>query len=285
MQSLTIKSSSSGSTGAGDMQSSGRCHTNGPVHAFSSPSESPDSTVDRQKSSLSNNSLKSSKNSSLRTTSSTATAQTVPIDSFHGMTFTEQIQQHSLPRSRSRQSIVSPSSTTKSIGQQPSSPASDFDWTQLKPGLNKASKGNKISSSNGKTSVGDKKKNKNNGSNQVLEYEMTHPIQPNQDQYFIQQQSLAEKKRNGIMTNPNYHLQGNQVFLGRVSVPRNTQNRGHQDVLDNYPSERQSSAALQSQSSVSKLLPLRSWLFAQPDLTLLGDGGWEARENFHICFS
>lgn len=261
MQSLTIKSSSSGSTGAGDMQSSGRCLPNGPVHAFSSPSESPDSTVDRQKSSLSNNSLKSSKNSSLRTTSSTATAQTVPIDSFHGMTFTEQIQQHSLPRSRSRQSIVSPSSTTKSIGQQPSSPANDFDWSQLKAGI-KATKGNKTAASNGKTSLGDKKKNKNNGSNQVLEYEMTQfdkrmalnktvaniavkdphckiminsPIQQSQEQYYIQQQSLSEKKRNGIMTNPNYHLQGNQVFLGRVSVPRTVQSRGHQDVLDSYP--------------------------------------------------
>lgn len=267
MQSLTIKSSSSGSTGAGDMQSSGRCLTNGPVHAFSSPSESPDSTVDRQKSSLSNNSLKSSKNSSLRTTSSTATAQTVPIDSFHGLTFTEQIQQHSLPRSRSRQSIVSPSSTTKSIGQQPSSPSSDFDWSQLKPGL-KATKGNKTAVSNGKAALGDKKKTKNNGSNkgQVLEYEMTQfdkrmalnktvaniavkdphckimigsPIQQdrgqNQDQYFIQQQSCSEKKRNGIMTNPNYHLQGNQVFLSRVSVSRTVQTRGHQDVLENFP--------------------------------------------------
>uniref|UniRef100_A0A8D3DBS6 Ankyrin repeat domain-containing protein 50-like n=1 Tax=Scophthalmus maximus TaxID=52904 RepID=A0A8D3DBS6_SCOMX len=41
------------------------------LNLLHSPSESPDSTVDRQKSSLSNNSLKSSKNSSLRTTSST----------------------------------------------------------------------------------------------------------------------------------------------------------------------------------------------------------------------
>ncbi|KAM9740781.1 LOW QUALITY PROTEIN: ankyrin repeat domain-containing protein 50 [Menidia menidia] len=258
-QSLTIKSSSSGSTGL----------PNGPVHAFSSPSESPDSTVDRQKSSLSNNSLKSSKNSSLRTTSSTATAQTVPIDSFHGMTFTEQIQQHSLPRSRSRQSIVSPSSTTKSIGQQPSSPSGDFDWSQLKPGL-KSSKGTKTGNgtANSKGAQGDKKKPKNSGSTQgqVLEYEMTQfdkrialnksvanmagkdppckiviggPVQQDRvqvpDQFFIQQQSCAEKKRNGIMTNPNYHLQGNQVFLGRVSVPRGGQGKGHQDVLENYP--------------------------------------------------
>ncbi|XP_041930425.1 ankyrin repeat domain-containing protein 50 [Alosa sapidissima] len=268
MQSLTIKSNSSGSTGAGDMQSTGRGLQNGPVHAFSSPSESPDSTVDRQKSSLSNNSLKSSKNSSLRTTSSTATAQTVPIDSFHGLSFTEQIQQHSLPRSRSRQSIVSPSSTTKSIGPQPSSPTSEFDWGQIKPGL-KQSKGTKNSTSNcsNKMGSGDKKKSKNSGpaQGQVLEYEMTqfdkrialnNPVSnigikdphckivvggpmldsgQTQEQYYIQQQSLAEKKRNGIMTNPNYHLQGNQVFLGRVSVPRTLQNRGHQDVLDNYP--------------------------------------------------
>ncbi|XP_077433550.1 ankyrin repeat domain-containing protein 50 [Vanacampus margaritifer] len=261
MQSLTIKSSSSGSTGAGDLQSTGRGLTNGPVvHAFSSPSESPDSTVDRQKSSLSNNSLKSSKNSSLRTTSSTATAQTVPIDSFHGMTFTEQIQQHSLPRSRSRQSIVSPSSTTKSIGQQPPpSPSNDFDWSLLKPGL-KSTKGTKIvnGTANSKGAQ-DKKKSKNGGSTQgqVLEYEMTEMDKrlaltksvgkdpqckvviggsTQQDQLFIHKQSCAEKKRNGIMTNPNYHLQGHQVFLGRVSVPCAPQNRGHhQDVLESYP--------------------------------------------------
>lgn len=248
------------------MQSSGRGLQNGPVHAFSSPSESPDSTVDRQKSSLSNNSLKSSENS-LRTTSSTATAQTVPIDSFHGMTFTEQIQQHSLPRSRSRQSIVSPSSTTKSIGHHQGSPSSEFDWAQVKPGL-KSTKGNKTGNdtSNGKGGSGDKKRLKSIGSTQGQEYEMTEfdkrialnksvaniavkdphckimvggSTQPDggltQEQLFIQQQSIAEKKRNGIMTNPNYHLQGNQVFLGRVSVPRTVQNRGHQDVLENYP--------------------------------------------------
>ncbi|XP_023651662.1 ankyrin repeat domain-containing protein 50 isoform X1 [Paramormyrops kingsleyae] len=271
MQSLTIKSNSSGSTGAGDLQPSGRGLSNGPGHAFSSPSESPDSTVDRQKSSLSNNSLKSSKNSSLRTTSSTATAQTVPIDSFHGLTFTEQIQQHSLPRSRSRQSIVSPSSTTKSIGLQPSSPSSEFEWSQVKSSL-KSTKGSKIGNGTSNTSSkglsGEKKKSKNSSSTQgpVLEYEMTQLDKRNaltkpvsniglkdpqckivvpssaqqevgrsQQQFLIQQQSSSEKKRNGIMTNPNYHLQGNQVFLGRVSVPRTVQDRGHQDVLDGYP--------------------------------------------------
>lgn len=265
MQSLTIKSSSSGSTGAGDVRSSGRGPPSRPVHAFSSPSGSPDSTADRQKSSLSNNSLKSSKNSSLRTTSSTATAQTVPIDSFHGLTFTEQIQQHSLPRSRSRQSVASPSSTAESVGQPPpsSSPSGDFDWSQLKPGL-KSSKGSKTGDGrpNGKGAPGDKKKAKNGGSahGQAPEYEMTQFDKrvanisakdahckvviagsirqergQSQEQLFIQQQSCAEKKRNGIMTNPNYHLQGNQVFLSRVSVPRTGHNRGHQDVLENYP--------------------------------------------------
>ncbi|XP_026887822.2 ankyrin repeat domain-containing protein 50 [Electrophorus electricus] len=271
MQSLTIKSSSSGSTGAGDIQSAGRGLSNGPVHAFSSPSESPDSTVDRQKSSLSNNSLKSSKNSSLRTTSSTSTAQTVPIDSFHGLSFTEQIQQHSLPRSRSRQSVVSPSSTTKSTGPLPGSPVSELDWSQAKPGL-KSSKGGK--SRNGTNSCprkegpGDKKKMKNSSAlpqGQVLEYEMTQfdkrialnkPVSSiavkdphckivlggpssldsgQSQEVYIQQQSCAEKKRNGIMTNPKYHLQGNQVFLGRVSVSRTMHNRVHQDVLDSYP--------------------------------------------------
>lgn len=272
VQSLTIKSSSSGSTGAGDQQSSGRGLPGGPVHAFSSPSESPDSTGDRQKSSLSNNSLKSSKNSSLRTTSSTATAQTVPIDTFHGLTFTEQIQQHSLPRSRSRQSVVSPS-----INPQPPSPSTQLDWPPLKPGP-KSTRGTRTGSGSGtpnsRRAAGDQKKLKASSQGQVLEYEMTQfhkrlalnqsvanmsvkdphckiliggSLQqaqdpgpgpgpgPGPDQFFLQQQTCAEKKRNGIMTNPNYHLQGNQVFLGRVSVPRTVQNRAHQDVLENYP--------------------------------------------------
>ncbi|XP_052470975.1 ankyrin repeat domain-containing protein 50 [Carassius gibelio] len=268
VQSLTIKSSSSGSTGAGDVHSAGRGQSNGPVHAFSSPSESPDSTVDRQKSSLSNNSLKSSKNSSLRTTSSTATAQTVPIDSVHVLSFIEQIQQHSLPRSRSRQSIASPSSTTRSIGTQPGSPTSEYDWSQVKPGLKstKASKNGQNFSNKGTS--GEKKKSKNGSysQSQALEYELTQfdknlvlnkPVSniavkdpqckimvgrssaldsvQSQDQFYIQPQSCAEKKRNGIMTNPKYHQQGNQVFLGRVSVPRTVPNRGHQDFLDSYP--------------------------------------------------
>lgn len=164
---------------------------------------------------------------------------------------------------------MSPSSTTKSIGQQPSSPSNDFDWSQLKPSL-KSTKGSKTGNgtSNSKGALGDKKKVKNSGSTQgqVLEYEMTQFDKrialnksvaniavkdphckimiggsvrqergQSQDQFLIQQQSCSEKKRNGIMTNPNYHLQGNQVFLSRVSVPRTVQNRGHQDVLENYP--------------------------------------------------
>ncbi|XP_035283105.1 ankyrin repeat domain-containing protein 50 [Anguilla anguilla] len=274
LQSLAAKSNSSGSTGAAN---------NGPAHAFSSPSESPDSTVDRHKSSLSNTSLKSSKNSSLRTTSSTATAQTVPMDSFHGLSFTEQIQQHSLPRSRSRQSVVSPTSTSRSLGlQQPppppaSPPSAEFEWGQIKPSLRSTKTGKTGHGvSNGSSSKGvgggggsgERKKPKNAGSSsqgQVLEYEMTQfdkrvalgkPVlgqgigvgglkdppcklagqsSAAHQQFLIQQQVCAEKKRNGIMTNPNYHLQGNQVFLGRVSVPRTVQDRGHQDVLEGYP--------------------------------------------------
>lgn len=266
-----MKSNSSGSTG-GDMQPSMRGLSNGPAHAFSSPSESPDSTVDRQKSSLSNNSLKSSKNSSLRTTSSTATAQTVPIDSFHSLSFTEQIQQHSLPRSRSRQSIVSPSSTTHSLSQNHNSPSSEFEWSQVKPSLKstKANKGGKTDNSSKSGSAGKKIKQNSSTQPKVLEYEMTQfdkrvpiaksgtsvplksmPPEPqckilvppaqqevgrSQQQFLIHQQSGEQKKRNGIMTNPNYHLQSNQVFLGRVSVPRTVQDRGHQEVLEGYPS-------------------------------------------------
>ncbi|XP_057194934.1 ankyrin repeat domain-containing protein 50-like [Triplophysa rosa] len=260
VQSLTTKSSSSGSTGAGD-----RCQSNGPIRAFSSPSESPDSTVDRQKSSLSNNSLKSSKNSSLRTTSSTATAQTVPIDSVHALSFIEQIQQHSLPRSRSRQSIVSPSSTTRSVSTQPGSPTAELDWSHIKPGLRSTNASKNGNGCSNKGTSGEKKKSKNGS--QVLEYELTQfdkklglskPVsgiavkdpqcqilmaksssldcpQSHEQFYIHSHQSCAEKKRNGIMTNPNYHLHGNQVFLGRVSVPRTVPSRGHQDLLDSYP--------------------------------------------------
>nr|XP_023690125.1 ankyrin repeat domain-containing protein 50-like [Paramormyrops kingsleyae] len=266
--SLTMKSNSSGSTGPGDLHTSGCGLHSGPIHAFSSPSESPDSTVDRHKSSLSNNSLKSSKNSSLRTTSSTATAQTVPIDSFHGLSFTEQIQQHSLPRSRSRQSVVSPSSTTKPTGQKPGSPTRELEWSQIKPNQ-KSYKGSKVGNnmSNGKGS-GEKKKSLNGGSSPspVLEYEMTQfdekiflakpaaslglkepqckilmPPSIHQDvglspqQLLLQHQSLADKKRNGIMTNPKYHLQGNQVFFSRVTVPTTMIDRSHQHLLDGYP--------------------------------------------------
>ncbi|XP_048388905.1 ankyrin repeat domain-containing protein 50 [Stegostoma tigrinum] len=277
MHSLTIKSNSSGSTGGGDLQSAMRGFSNGPQHPFSSPSESPDSTVDRQKSSLSNNSLKSSKNSSLRTTSSTATAQTVPMDSFHGMSFTEQIQQHSLPRSRSRQSIVSPSSTTRSIGQHANSPTSEYDWGQMKPSVrsSKSVKTGHIEPSEGSTKIGSSGKrsaqNKQNNCPQpkVLEYEMTQldkrtainkivqnnavplkqaplesqckiliPHSPQEasraQQQFLIQQHGEQKKRNGIMTNPNY-LQGNPVLLGRVAVPKNGQEKGHTECLEGYP--------------------------------------------------
>ncbi|XP_069098484.1 ankyrin repeat domain-containing protein 50 [Pleurodeles waltl] len=274
MQSLTMKSNSSSSTGGGDVQHNVHGLSNGPVHAFSSPSESPDSTVDRQKDSLSNNSLKSSKNSSLRTTSSTATAQTVPIDSFHSLSFTEQIQQHSLPRSRSRQSIVSPSSTIHSTGKNPASPVSEFEWSQVKPSLKstKSNKGSKSDNSIKSGSVGKKTKQNNSSQPKVLEYEMTQfdkrgpisisgtninmslktmPGEPqcnilgpptpqevgrSEQQFLIQQQSADQKKRNGIMTNPNYHLQGNQVFFGKVSVPRGLQDKGHHEVLEGYPS-------------------------------------------------
>uniref|UniRef100_UPI00398F895E ankyrin repeat domain-containing protein 50-like n=1 Tax=Pristiophorus japonicus TaxID=55135 RepID=UPI00398F895E len=113
LSSGTSNSSGSPSTMGGEMHSSNRTASDRKhLGATSSPSESPDSTVDHRKSLMSSNSLKSSKNSSILTSStyhSLATAQTVPIDS---LTFTQQIQQHSLPRSRSRHSILtSPSST------------------------------------------------------------------------------------------------------------------------------------------------------------------------------
>ncbi|ERE73608.1 ankyrin repeat domain-containing protein 50 [Cricetulus griseus] len=235
MQLLTIRSNSSGGTCGGDLQSSLRGLPNGPAHAFSSLSESPDSTVDQQKSSLSNNSLKSSKNSSLRTTSSTATAQTVPIDSFHSLPFTEQIQQHSLPQSRSSQSVLPPSSITQSLGHSHNSPSSEFGWSQLKPSLKstKSNKGGKSENSSKSLSAGKKAKQNNSSQRKVLEYEMTqfdkrgpvaksgssppkqtlresqcNAVVPSsqvgsriQLQFLIHQQH-GEQKKNGIMRNP-----------------------------------------------------------------------------------
>lgn len=248
-------STSSGSTGGTNVQPSPCALPSGQAHTFSSPSESPDSTVDRHKSSLSNNSLKSSQNSSLRTTSSTATAQTVALDSVPSLTFTEQIQQHSLPRSRSRQSVVSPSSTTHSLGHGHSSPGSECEWGQVKPSLKPARGGR------GGRVDGAGRKAKQNQCVQplVLEYEMTPldakcrvsaasrmpPTEPqcplivpsaqpdvgrSPQGLLIQQQGAEHKRRNGIMTNPNYHLQGSQVLLGRLSGPR-----GVPEVLDGYP--------------------------------------------------
>ncbi|XP_041127950.1 ankyrin repeat domain-containing protein 50 [Polyodon spathula] len=84
------------------------CHQH-PHHMSSSPSGSPESTTERCNSLVtSENSLQSSKTSS-STYHSLATAQTVPVDS---LSFTHQIQQHSLPRSRNRHSnLVSPTSS------------------------------------------------------------------------------------------------------------------------------------------------------------------------------
>ncbi|XP_064414123.1 ankyrin repeat domain-containing protein 50-like [Latimeria chalumnae] len=108
---ITSNSSGSPSTVGGEVQSSGHSAMDRRLMVTSSPSESPESTVERRKSLVSDNSLKSSKNSSIMTSStyhSLATAQTIPIDS---LSFTQQIQQHSLPRSRSRHSVISPNST------------------------------------------------------------------------------------------------------------------------------------------------------------------------------
>ncbi|XP_048189500.1 ankyrin repeat domain-containing protein 50 [Perognathus longimembris pacificus] len=266
--SLTTQSSSSGSTGASALGAPPPGP--GPAQALSSPSESPDSTVDRHKSSLSNNSLKSSQNSSLRTTSSTATAQTVPMDSLPGLSFTEQIQQHSLPRSRSRQSVVSPSSTPHALAPAPgpASPCAEADWSQPQPGAKspRPPKGAPPPESAGKAGSAGRKAGKPSGCSQpkVLEYEMTQfdkrgPVGQGGSGAPLKQGPVdaqskvlppgtpqdagrgppplggEQKRRNGIMTNPNYHLQGSQVFLGRVSVPRALPDRGHQDVLEGYP--------------------------------------------------
>ncbi|KAG8511222.1 Ankyrin repeat domain-containing protein 50 [Galemys pyrenaicus] len=240
------QSSSSGSTGGADAQPSLRGLPGGPAPAFSSPSESPDSTADRHKSSLSNYSLKSSKNSSLRTTSSTATAQTVPLDSVHGLSFTEQIQQHSLPRSRSRQSVASPCST-HSLGPGHRSPSSESEWGPAKASLrpSKASPSGRPDNPGRSGPAGRRAEQP-----RAAEYEMM-PLDrrgspaacggaaPSEPQCpappATAQQGGEQKKRNGIVTNPNYHLQGSQVFLGRVSVPRAVQDPGHPEVLEGYP--------------------------------------------------
>lgn len=247
MQSLTLQSSSSGSTGGGgEAQPSLRGLPGGPAPASSSPSESPDSTADRHKSSLSSYSLRSSKDSSLRTASSTATARTGPPDGAPGPPFTEQVQQRSRPRSR--QSAVSPASASRSLGQAQRSPSSDFEWGPATPGLRpgRASQGGRSEDSGRSGSAGKKAKPGPGPQPRVLEYEMTRldrrgapapepqgppppPPPPPQPP------GGEQKKRNGIMTNPNYHLQGGQVFLGRLSAPRAAPEPGPQEGLDGYP--------------------------------------------------
>ncbi|XP_015219420.2 ankyrin repeat domain-containing protein 50 [Lepisosteus oculatus] len=126
-QSSGITSASSGSTGENyrDQGLPSLQHN----QTASSSSCSPGSTTERYKSLVaSENSAQSSKNSS-STCHSLATTQTVPVDS---LSFTQQIQQHSLPRSRSRPStVVSPNSTLRSNGNKhkvsPLSPQPIFD--------------------------------------------------------------------------------------------------------------------------------------------------------------
>ncbi|KAK1169625.1 ankyrin repeat domain-containing protein 50 [Acipenser oxyrinchus oxyrinchus] len=104
-----ITSASSGSPREASMECRlPPCHQH-PHYMSSSPSGSPESTTERCNSLVaSEKSLQSSKTSS-STYHSLATAQTVPVDS---LSFTHQIQQHSLPRSRSRHSnLVSPTSS------------------------------------------------------------------------------------------------------------------------------------------------------------------------------
>lgn len=119
----------------------------------------------------------------------------------------------------------------------------------MKPSLKstKANKGGKSENSAKSGSAGKKPKQNNSSQPKVLEYEMTQfdkrgpiansgtnatpkqvPVESqckiipsaqqeigrSQQQFLIHQQSGEQKKRNGIMTNPNYHLQSNQVFSG-----------------------------------------------------------------------
>ena len=142
-------SSSTSSSASNDTKPSSHIHTNTPVsanatiscvasissaapavlngtHLHSSPSESPDSTFDRRKSVLSNNSSKSSSNltnstnqSSLSSAFSSGT-QPRPTES-ECLTFTQQLQQCSMTRNRARpvSRILSPVSEPVSPVQSP----------------------------------------------------------------------------------------------------------------------------------------------------------------------
>ncbi|XP_072118553.1 uncharacterized protein ankrd50l [Mobula birostris] len=93
--------------------------------APSSPSGSPGSTAGPRHSPASSSSPRSSQASS--TGHSLATAQTVPIDR---LSFTQQIQQHSLPRSRGRRSsLASPDSTLPGLGPAALSPQPELART------------------------------------------------------------------------------------------------------------------------------------------------------------
>ncbi|XP_078514830.1 uncharacterized protein LOC144773580 [Lissotriton helveticus] len=244
---LTINSSGSPSIVGGDLPTSAQQNR---TETGSSPSLSPESTVGRCKSLLSDNSLKSSKNSSIMTSStyhSLATAQTIPIDS---LTFTQQIQQHSLPRSRSRHSMISPNSTMRSSKPKtsPQSTISDSFSPRLirnapmaSPVLSrdlsespKSRKGPGTPSKSGLSSVLEKNfktaspvnvpmgSERWNSVMTSLGINQVHYSDQDKPQHGLNRDVITafpnygspdrELKRNGILTNPKYNLQGSPSY-------------------------------------------------------------------------
>lgn len=234
---LTVNSSVTVSSG-------GPAVLNG-VHTINTPSESPDSTYDRRKSVLSNNSSKSSSyltNSTNQSSLNSAMSysQTQPTDS-DCLTFTQQLQQCSMSRNRSRpiSRLLSPVSEPHSPDQSPvlGSPSIRPDCLPLVSSENcafnrsvKTSQATKkqipttinITMNPYNAEISDEEIWKVNpyhpnislkASLQILEQQKRktpdHTSKPFMGQSALEMRSPeTRRKRNGIVTNPNHKAKG-----------------------------------------------------------------------------
>lgn len=236
------------------------------VHVTSSPSESPDSTFDRRKSVLSNHSSKSSYLTSSTNQSSLGSAmsssQTHPTES-DCLTFTQQLQQCSMTRNRSRpiSRILSPVSEPQSPVQSPtSSPAVPHSGTDIQNKSSHIGSGKSNSKQPAKQSSLNKDKlssatinitmNPYNAEISDDEVWRVNPCHPNISlksslQLLEQQRKIktpeqaakpfmgqsalemrspeTRRKRNGIVTNPTYKAKGINS-IKRIVHQENSQN-------------------------------------------------------------
>lgn len=251
------------------VSSTGPAVVNG-VHTVNSPSESPDSTYDRRKSVLSNNSSKSSSYLTSSTNQSSlnsamSCSQTQPTES-DCLTFTQQLQQCSMSRNRSRpiSRLLSPVSEPHSPDQSPvlGSPVVRPECLQLGTGDNCAFIRNSKSNHSNKPKVpttinitmnpynaeiSDEEIWKINpchpnaslkSSLQLLEQQKRrtpeHTSKPFMGQSALEMRSPeTRRKRNGIVTNPNLKAKGiNSGHLEKLAQLDSGQRSDNQQMTD-----------------------------------------------------